>query len=108
MELCPHVLLLTDDPGAGGVAHLFNRFHQATGDPVLGEAARRWVDETLALRGSEGIGGFRAWGPNAEKELTWRDEAGFLTGAAGVGLTLLAAATAVEPEWDRVLQVSPL
>ncbi|HSS52315.1 MAG TPA: lanthionine synthetase C family protein [Thermoanaerobaculia bacterium] len=94
--------------GAAGVAHLFNRLHQATGDPLLGEAARRWIDETLALRRSEGIGGFQAWAPNEERELGWRNEPGFLTGAAGIGLALLAAATAVEPEWDRVLQVSPV
>jgi lantibiotic modifying enzyme len=94
--------------GAAGVAHLFNRLHQATGDPLLGEAARRWIDETLALRRGEGIGGFQSWAPNEERELGWRNEPGFLTGAAGVGLALLAASTAVEPEWDRVLQVSPV
>ncbi len=99
--------------GAGGVAHLFNRLHQATGDPALGGAARRWIDETLALRGEgpgeeKGIGGFLSWGPDETRELGWRVDPGFLTGSAGVGLTLLAAATAVEPEWDRVLQISPV
>jgi len=75
---------------------------------VLAQAARRWIDETLALRRGEGIGGFLSWAPNEEKEIGWREEPGFLTGAAGIGLALLAAATAVEPEWDRVLQVSPV
>jgi lantibiotic biosynthesis protein len=94
--------------GAAGVAHLFNRLHQATGDPALAEAARHWIDETLALRRSEGIGGFLSWAPNEQRQLGWREAAGFLTGSAGVGLALLGAATAVEPEWDRVLQISPL
>ncbi|HSS76932.1 MAG TPA: lanthionine synthetase C family protein [Thermoanaerobaculia bacterium] len=94
--------------GAAGVAHLFNRLHQATGDPALADAARRWIDEALALRRGEGIGGFLAWAPNEERELGWREDAGFLTGSAGIGLVLMAAATAVEPEWDRVLQVSPV
>lgn len=94
--------------GAAGVAHLFNRLHQATGDPLLGDAARRWIDEALALRGAEGVAGFRAWAPNEDRELGWREDVGFLTGAAGIGLALLAAATGVEPEWDRVLQVSPV
>lgn len=31
------------------------------------------------------------------------DDPGFLTGAAGVALALLAAATPVEPQWDRAL-----
>jgi lantibiotic modifying enzyme len=93
--------------GTAGVAHLFNRLHQATGDPELREAARRWIDQTLELRQpGRGIGGYEMWVPDAERELRWRDEPGFLTGSAGVGLALLAAATEVEPEWDRVLEVS--
>jgi hypothetical protein len=31
---------------------------------------------------------------------------GLLTGAAGVALALLAATTALEPDWDRVLLVA--
>jgi hypothetical protein len=31
---------------------------------------------------------------------------GFLTGAAGIGLALLAATSPVEPAWDRVLLAS--
>ena len=95
--------------GAAGIAHLFNRLHQATGDPALAAAARQWIDQTLALRQpGVGIGGFQMWVPNEERDLGWRDEAGLLTGSAGVGLALLAAATGVEPEWDRVLQISPV
>ncbi|HEX9942700.1 MAG TPA: lanthionine synthetase C family protein [Thermoanaerobaculia bacterium] len=91
--------------GAAGAAHLFNRLHQATGDPLCREAALRWLDRTLSLRRpGEGVGGFLAWTTSGSgEELAWRPEAGFLTGAAGVGLALLAAAAPVEPEWDRVL-----
>jgi lantibiotic modifying enzyme len=34
------------------------------------------------------------------------DEPGFLTGAAGVGLALLAASTGLEPRWDRMMLLS--
>jgi hypothetical protein len=34
------------------------------------------------------------------------DDPGFLTGAAGVAMVLLAAATAAEPRWDRTLLVA--
>jgi hypothetical protein len=34
------------------------------------------------------------------------DNPGFLDGAAGVALVLLAASTAIEPTWDRVLLLS--
>jgi lantibiotic biosynthesis protein len=39
--------------------------------------------------------------------LTWTGDPGFLTGAAGIGLALLAAVSPVEPEWDRLLLCPP-
>ena len=37
------------------------------------------------------------WIVGEGEELAWRSDPGFLTGSAGVGLALLAAATPVEP-----------
>jgi hypothetical protein len=86
--------------GAAGLGHLFNRLHRATGDPYLGEIARSWVERTLAMRRpNQGIAGFCNWRPGD----LWIDDPGFLNGAAGIGLALLAAATPVEPAWDRLL-----
>jgi hypothetical protein len=93
--------------GAGGVAHLFNRIHQATGEERLGEAARFWYERTLELRQPGlGVGGFRAWSADVAGVQDWRDDPGLLEGATGVALALLAAVSAVEPEWDRALLVS--
>jgi hypothetical protein len=93
--------------GAAGVAHLFNRLYQASGDPVLAEAARGWFKRTLDLRRpQEGIAGFLAWDADDRDELGWRSDPGFLLGAAGIGLALLSAATGTVPAWDRVLLVS--
>lgn len=93
--------------GSTGLLHLFNRLHQATGDPDLAEAARYWFERTLELRRpGEGVGGFPAWDIDADRKLGWRFDPGFLTGAAGIGLALLAAATPIEPAWDRLLLVS--
>ncbi|HEX8274723.1 MAG TPA: hypothetical protein VF615_18975, partial [Longimicrobiaceae bacterium] len=71
-------------------------------------AARRWALRTLELRRpGEGVAGFRSWGPpRGGGPSDWQDDAGLLTGATGVALALLAAATPVEPEWDRFLLVS--
>jgi len=79
---------------------------QATGEERLAEAARSWYERALAF--SEpgcgcGIGGFRSWATDRTGVSDWRDDPGFLEGAAGVGLALLAAASPVEPEWDRLL-----
>jgi lantibiotic modifying enzyme len=88
--------------GAAGLAQAFARLHQAWDDPALGQAAERWLGETLKMaQPGEGIAGYRYWFLDG-----WRNDPGFLEGAAGIGLTLLAAATDYEPGWDRVLQLS--
>lgn len=95
--------------GAAGLAHLFNRFWQATGEEVFRDAARSWIERTLELRvPGEGIAGFRAWHalPGTNGNGRWAAEPGLLEGASGIALVLLAAASTVEPEWDRILLVS--
>jgi hypothetical protein len=57
-------------------------------------------------RPGQGIGGFESAEAGASSPERWSEETGFLTGAAGIGLMLLAALTPVEPEWDRVLLLS--
>lgn len=93
--------------GAAGVGHLFNRMYQATGEERLAEAARLWFERTFAFQApGEPVAGFRAWEMGIEGSPGWRPDAGFLEGAAGVGLALLGAVSGVEPAWDRVLLVS--
>ena len=93
--------------GAAGLAHLFNRLFQATGDEGLAEAARFWFTEALNMRQpGRGIAGFAASYPRVEGGVDWIDDPGLLTGAAGIALALTAAVTTVEPDWDRMLLVS--
>lgn len=93
--------------GTAGLSHLFHRLYRSTGDPALLDAARRWLERTLALRQpGQGIGGFLRRGRQADGRLAWIPDSGFLGGAAGIGLALLAAATPVEPAWDRLLLLS--
>jgi hypothetical protein len=93
--------------GAAGLGHLFNRMYQTTGDEVLAKAARFWFERTFDYHTpGEGIAGFRAFDPGVGGQPGWRADAGFLEGAAGVGLALLGAVSSVEPDWDRILLVS--
>ncbi len=95
--------------GAAGVAHLFNRLFQATGDDTLREAARFWFARTFEMRRpGEAVAGFPAWMPDPVRpeEKRWVAEPGLLEGAAGVALALLAATSDREPAWDRMLLVS--
>ncbi len=98
--------------GSAGLAHIFNRLYQATGEQELGAAAQFWYEQLLAARApGEDHGGYRfervdlpasAYARGAEAVSHVQDSS-FLSGTAGVGLVLLAATTAVEPAWDRVL-----
>lgn len=93
--------------GSAGVGHLFNRMFQTTGEERLAAAARFWFERTFDFHApGEPVAGFRAWEVGMGGEPGWRPDAGFLEGAAGVGLALLGAISSVEPAWDRVLLVS--
>jgi hypothetical protein len=93
--------------GTAGLSHLFHHLHLATGDRALLAAARHWLGRTLALRRpGAGIGGYLCRGRQADGSAGWITNPGFLGGAAGIGLALLAAATPIEPAWDRLLLLS--
>lgn len=90
--------------GAAGLGHVFHRLFRATGDETLREAALFWLGRALEMRQpGQGAGGFRSAESDAAGQMSYLEDPGFLTGAAGIGLALLAAISPVEPEWDRVL-----
>lgn len=90
--------------GALGVAHLFNRCYQASGDARLRDAARRWFAHGLSLRRpGTGIAGFAVPRRGPDGELGWIGSSDFIEGAAGIGLALLAGLGSEEPGWDRLL-----
>ncbi len=93
--------------GAAGNGHLFNRLYQVTGEPSFAAAARWWFGRALALRRpGTGLAGFSYRVADDRGEPTLFPAPGFLDGAAGTGLALLAAITSVPPAWDRLLLVS--
>ena len=88
--------------GSAGLAHLFNRMHQASGDPLLAEAARAWFRYTVDMqRPGAGIAGYEFFAAPG-----WQPLTGYLLGLAGVGLGLLAGVSSIEPGWDQFLAVS--
>lgn len=93
--------------GSAGVAHIFNRFFQWTGEERFRAAALRWVDWTLSSRSiGEGLAGFRTRWVDRDDSVVWLADPGLLTGIAGIGLALLATQSSVEPEWDSYLLLS--
>jgi lantibiotic modifying enzyme len=94
--------------GTAGLFHIFHRMHHATGDPDLLNAARHWLLRTLAKRQpGVGIGGFLCRTKEADGSFGWNPRPGFLSGASGIGLALLAASSPVHPAWDRLLLLAP-
>jgi hypothetical protein len=95
--------------GAAGVAHLFNRLAQATGEPAFAKAADAWFGHTLAIRRPDGLAGF----PRAQYNdgnPAWEPSADLLNGAIGIALALHAAISPIEPAWDQVMlaDLSPM
>ena len=95
--------------GSSGVSHMFNRLFQATGRPEFRHGALYWLEHTLSLRRvGYGVGGFAYADFNpATRTRTYIGLCGFLNGAAGIGLSLLAALGNEEPSWDDVLLTRP-
>jgi hypothetical protein len=93
--------------GTAGLAHVYNRMYQATGEPELGRAAVYWLERTLDFYRLARAAG-DAWvqgstDPARQEPWTGID---VVDGAAGIALVLLAATTSVEPMWDRMFLVS--
>jgi lantibiotic modifying enzyme len=113
----PKTLTLIDEAGlchgAAGLAQLLLRAGQAGNDPDLLRAARAWITRTLDLWSPRGFlareptyNGGQLVLKNGTPVLKFMPNTTFLLGSTGIALTLIAAATEIEPAWDRVLALS--
>ncbi|MDP8931940.1 MAG: lanthionine synthetase C family protein [Actinomycetota bacterium] len=92
--------------GTAGLAHLYNRMYQATGEERLGQAARYWLERTLDFcRDAQRQGGKWVKGTENPRVGPWTG-VDLVDGAAGIALVLLAAVTSLEPIWDRMFLLS--
>jgi hypothetical protein len=88
--------------GVAGLLAITLRFANDTGAAMFNDASRTLVEQLLDSYQPESLLGFR----NIEFEDQEIDQPGLLDGAPGVALVLLAAATSVEPTWDRLFLLS--
>jgi hypothetical protein len=92
--------------GAAGLALIYNRLWQATDEDVFADAARLWYARALDMRRvGRGVAGIQSYRTRTidDRNIGWFDDGSFLTGAGGVGLSLLAGISTIEPAWDRLL-----
>jgi hypothetical protein len=83
--------------GVAGLLQVTLRFASDTKLPVFTKAAADLTEWLLSAYEPNSLLGFQNWEPGGTRV----DQPGLLDGAPGVLLTLLAAATDVEPSWDR-------
>jgi hypothetical protein len=83
--------------GIAGLLQVSLRFANNTGLRVFADAAAELAGQLLGLYEPGSLLGYRDVEPDGRRI----DDPGLLNGAPGVVLTLLAAATDVEPRWDR-------
>jgi hypothetical protein len=88
--------------GVAGLLQITLRFAHDTGIKSFTEAVRELSEQLLSCYAPETPLGFHNLEPGGRKI----DQPGLLDGASGVALVLLAAATEVEPAWDRLFLLS--
>jgi len=88
--------------GVAGLLQITLRFANNTGLPVFTNAAGDLTEQLLSAYEPDSLLGYRNWEPGGTRV----DQPGLLDGAPGVLLALLAAATDVEPSWDRAFLLS--
>jgi hypothetical protein len=88
--------------GVAGLLAVALRFANDTGADVFIDGARALVEQLIGSYRPESLLGFR----NLEFAGHEVDQPGLLDGAAGVAIVLLAAATSVEPTWNRAFLLS--
>ena len=88
--------------GVAGLLQVTLRFARDTGLPEFADASSALTGQLLSEYEPESLLGYRS----LETEGRRVDQPGVLDGAAGVPLVLLAAATGVDPAWDRLFLLS--
>lgn len=90
--------------GSAGVAHIFHRLYQASGDEICRDAAVAWFGRLLGRTESRpNIAGFPTFCFERYAQGEYIEDPAWLTGAAGVGLVLVSALSDEVPSWDRAL-----
>lgn len=88
--------------GTAGVALLYKKICDYTGNPQFQKSEKKWLQRTreYAVHLQKGTGGYMAW----NGEGSWEKNLGFLEGAAGIGLMLASDYFQdTAPAWGRLL-----
>jgi lantibiotic biosynthesis protein len=88
--------------GIAGVLQIAARMAEDTADTRVAAQVPQLCARLLSFYDPTSVLGFRALGPGGMQD----NEAGFLSGAAGIGLVLLSVSHWPDPGWDRAVLLS--
>ncbi|HEY4304662.1 MAG TPA: lanthionine synthetase C family protein [Gemmatimonadaceae bacterium] len=90
--------------GAAGLAYIAQRFARERGTDASQATDERWWRHVLQLRRvGRGVAGFESFAGGQDG---WCPDGSFLTGAAGIGLAIIAQLHPDHHTWDRLLLMS--
>lgn len=97
--------------GSFGDSQIFLRLHRMTGDKLFAQRARFYIERGIKQRFSQkgkGFAGFFAYDVGPDMKPRWQADPTFLTGGAGIALSLAAALSPEDedPGWDRAMLMS--
>ncbi len=95
--------------GAAGNAHMYNRLYQETGVLDFKEASLNWYNILFDKYYNHGMQkySFLAYANASESNTKeYLPNLGFLNGLSGIGLSIIAGMSEIEPTWDRCLLLS--
>lgn len=88
--------------GSTGVAHIYNKIYQATGDVEFKNTAEFWYGVSLNYANHEdGAAGYKTWRKEGSVILP-----NLIDGVCGIGMSFIAAISPIRPEWDKFFILS--
>jgi len=91
--------------GSVGIAHIYNRAFQWTEIIDFKDIAIYWYNQTIELSNHQyGLVGYKTWFTSDYGG--WKKDYSFLSGISGIGLSLIAGISDLEPRWDKILLIS--
>ncbi len=88
--------------GVAGLLQICLRFAHESESSIIRQHIPLLVNQLLEAFNPDYALGFR----DLERDHVYVDQPGWLYGASGIAMVLLAASTSVNPEWDRALVIS--
>ncbi len=91
--------------GTSGTAHYYNRLSKAFCLPEAKESAALLMGQTFEKIRYTEESGFQVLN-REEWEVKWTNHKNIISGAAGIGLTFLAAISNSSPDWDEIFLIN--